>query len=409
MSIPLRIHLISLLNAVAMLLFTFYWLNLPYTFGDEAFLIKWSSLVKKSLFGIDPKPDPEEVLFVDVSGIKTTIDGVNEFGEVSPYHRRVITDRAHLTEFFALLNEYREDIRLVFCDILFIDPTTHDPALQAQFDLLGDKLLGVSHLLEDRVLKPVFDLPHALATYQSTDELFLKYPLLLGDSLKTVPLALHERLDGGRLDDRGIFFPRLDGRLSLPDPIIDFKVRKTDFRTGTDPGTANFTAFQIGTLLESRMFMSAEDLRAYFQGKLVIVGDFETDVHETPFGELPGPILVYNAYLTLKEGDNKVSVWWMLFLLLAFYFLSSRVFAEVEVRKPGWLADLFQSRTGKIILNALDEFAILTLITLLSYFLFQIHINILILLVFVKTTEFIWRKRRFPLWKAKEVRKDLVS
>ena len=64
---PYRIWALTTFNALVMLLIAFFWLRLPYTFGDEAFLIKWTALTKKSLLGIDPKPNPESVLFVDIS------------------------------------------------------------------------------------------------------------------------------------------------------------------------------------------------------------------------------------------------------------------------------------------------------------------------------------------------------
>jgi Ca2+/Na+ antiporter len=46
---------------------------------------------------------------------------------------------------------------------------------------------------------------------------------------------------------------------------------------------------------------------------------------------------------------------------------------------------------GHFILNALDEALILTVMTILSYFLFNIHINILILLVYIKSVEYLWK------------------
>jgi len=400
-----RIRILSLLQAVAMLVFTFYWLHLPYTFGDEAFLIRWSSLVKKSLFGIDPKPAPEEALFVDVSGIKTTIEGANEFGEASRYHREVITDRRDLAEFFELVNRFREDLRMVVCDIRFPEATGRDSLLQVQFDSLGEKLLGVSSLDEGgRHLRPVFDIPYALAAYQSADEQFLKYPLFFGDSLKTAPLVLYERLDGGRFREGGFFFHRLDGQLMLPDPIIDFRVRNYDFQTGTELGAAQFTVFNVGTLLEARAFMAPEDLRAFFEDKLVIVGDYQNDVHETPFGATAGPLLIYNAYLTLRARENRVTLPWILFLLVSYYLLSYRIFAGFEIRKPARLVSWFQSKAGRLILHALDEFFLLTVITLLSYFIFHIHINILILLIFVKAVEFTWSLLRLSKERAVSLR-----
>jgi hypothetical protein len=37
-----------------------------------------------------------------------------------------------------------------------------------------------------------------------------------------------------------------------------------------------------------------------FKGKTIIIGDFQDDNHQTVFGTVPGPMIVHNAYLTLK-------------------------------------------------------------------------------------------------------------
>lgn len=389
---PYRLWALSTLNALVMLLITFYWLSLPYTFGDEAFLIKWTALTKKSLLGIDPKPDPETVLFVDISQSKTTLERKNAFGETSPYHREVITDRSQLAEFLAMIAPYRHETRLVLMDVLLDMPSTDDSILQVQLDQLGPKIIGVTHLdQEGQPVPSVVDFENlALATYRSAQDLFLKYPLVFNDTLPTIPLLLYERLHQRPLEYSG--FPyRFAHGISLPAPIVDFKVRNSDFRTGHNLGEeSNFTVYKMGDILESRAFMREEDQADFFQGKMVMIGDFHNDLHDTPFGEIPGLLLIYNAYLTLAGEDNIVSVFWLLLLFVTFWVMSWRVFKDIEIEKPRWLLQLFKSKFGLWFLNTLDEIAILILLTILSYFLFNIHINILILLVYIKVIEYLW-------------------
>ncbi len=395
---PWRIAGISALNVLLMLFIAYYWLSLPRTFGDEAFFIKWSSLIKKSLFGLDEKPRPEDVLFIDVSGSKTTI--ANREQDLSffepdelerPFHRKVITDRRDLADFFHLLNEYDEEIKFVVCDILFEDSTSHDEQLQKEISALGQKILGVSHLKKGKqYTRPVIELPYAAATYRTTDDLFLKFPLLLEDSIKTLPLVMHEKINGVRFKKAGLFY-LINRHMSLPSPIVDFKVRQSDFEKSSNLQESNYAKIPMGTILESSLFMDAQSLADYFKGKIILIGDFETDMHQTPFGETSGLLLIYNAYLTLAYKQYVISIWWVLFLSVSFFILSYRIFAEVKVKKPPWLGNLFHSRVGKYILNALDEMALLIVITLLSYFLFNIHINILILFIYLKIVEWSWK------------------
>lgn len=394
-----RLIWISTLNVLVMLFIAYYWLSLPRTFGDEAFFIKWSSLIKKSLFGIDEKPRPDEVLFVDVSGSKTTIADTQQdlsFFQPDelerPFHRKVITDRRDLAEFFRLLNQYQEGIKFILCDILFEDTTVFDHQLQREIAGLDRKILGVSHLEKGaRYIQPVIDMPYASATYRATNGLFLKFPLLLEDSIKTIPLVMHEKIDNAPFRKRGPFYT-INRDLSLPSPIVDFKVRQSDFDAGRDLQESNYATIPMGAILESSLFMDSLSMSDYFNNKIILIGDFKSDMHTTPFGQMPGLLLIYNAYLTLAFGQYVISFWWILFLFISFFILSYRIFADVKVMKPRWLASIFRTKVGKYILNALDEMVILIAITLMSYFLFNIHINILILFIYLKVVEWIWKR-----------------
>ncbi|MCB0635485.1 MAG: CHASE2 domain-containing protein [Lewinella sp.] len=399
------IWLLATVNALLMLVLTFHWLSLPYTFGDESFLIKWTSLAKKSLLHIDPKPAPESVLFVDISESKTTLPKTNEFGEPSDFHRYVVTDRRHLSAFLEMVSPYADETRLIVLDVLFSEPSPYDSLLQAQVDLLGDKILGVSHLEAGRELvQPVINMPNAVATYRSAQGLFLKYPLVMGDSLPTVPLAMYQRLHQARFR-QGRLFEWINGGITLPAPVVDFKVRPTDFQVNTDLSESSFAIYNLGTLLELRDLMQPEDWAELFRNKVIMVGDFVNDIHQTPFGKMPGLLLVYNAYLTLAARDNVVSVFWVFLLLGGYWFMSWRVLTGKRVTQPRWLVKVFQSKVGQIILNALDEAFLLIAITILSYMLFNIHINILILLVYIKTVEYLWLQLRTFLSKRRQAPK----
>lgn len=388
----LNYWVLSFFNGIFMLCFSLYWLSLPYNFGDERFLIKWSSLIKKSLLGLDDKPNPEEVLFVNVAKNKTTINTINEFGEPSSYDRKVITDRQLLIEFFSILNRYKSQLKFVLCDVLFEDETPHDRALEQEFTKLDEKALAVSAFAEEHLhIRPAITIPYAPASYTTTDGVFLKFPLVLQDSLKTIPLVMFERLNAARFQKKGWLY-WLNGRLSLPRPIVDFKVRNADFRIGTSAQESNFALYEMGTLLEMRNVLSAEEFRHFFEGKIILIGDFKEDVHNTPFGRTPGSLILYNAYLTLVAKQNIISWSWVIFMLCSFSIISYRIFADIKIEKPNWLVKSIRSKIGQFSLNALDELALLTLMTLLSYFIFNIHVNILILLIYLKIIDFVWNR-----------------
>ena len=375
-------------HAFILLFLTLYWLNLPHIYSDEAFFIKWTSLIKKTILNIDPKPNPNEVLFVDVSGNKMTIPQLNEFEELSDYNRKVIVDRSHLQEFLALIVPNKEDVKHIFIDLIFEYSSPHDTIFLETAKLLNDKLTVVSRIDETgKYQKPIFDLNNSLATYESSQNIFLKYPLFYKDSLQNISLSLLEKIDNIPVERKGKFI-WIDNNLSLPSPIVDFKVRPIDFKIGTSLEDNHFSILQLGTLLELSHFMEAEDVAEYFKNKLIILGDFKNDKHETCFGNMPGPLIVYNAYLTLKEGAYRISFGWILFLFIGFWFLTLLAYTPFQIPWPSFL------RQPQIewVKETINESFILIILTVFSYFLFNIHINILILLVYITITSFLWKR-----------------
>lgn len=385
----------SLGNGILMLILTFYWLSLPYSFGDETVLIKWTSLVMKTVFKQDKKPVSDQVLFIDISGTKATIEANNRNAFKDGFTKDVVTDRQQLADLFTMVAPYKKEVQLLFLDVLLADSTEQDSLFYASAKPLGEKLLTVSHLEDTQqgiqLITPIFDLPHALATYRSAGGLFLKYPLVQQDSLKTIPLVLLERVNEARFNKRWHLY-WINGKLSFPAPLVDFKVRDSDFREGENLKESNFFVVDLGLLLNYYYDPDLKPLLAdFFKGRLIMVGDFENDMHLTPFGTMPGIVVIYNTYLTLLEEGNVISIYWMLFLLLGFSFISYRIFAAKKVTKPRLLVRVFQSRVGQFIVNTIDEALLLTLITILSYFIFHIHINILVLLIYIKSVEYLWR------------------
>lgn len=381
--------LFATLNAGCMLLLALFWLSLPRTFGDEAFFIKWTSIVKKSLLGMDRKPAPHSVLYVDVSGSKTFVEIDDPlYQEPTGYHQAVITDRAQLAAFLQTVGQYGSNIPLVILDISFENASPQDSLLQAVLDSFPFPLVGAERLDDKKQRQPnIFRMRTGIANYLSPDNTFMKYPLFLNDTLPSLPLVAWAMTEGKDFSNKGVY-PQLDGRSSLHKPIIDFKIRPYDLNNGNRTDTLGYTMRSMGTLLFEWDFWDEADIRMMLQDKLIIVGDYYNDKHETVFGSLPGPLIVHNAYLTLVQGESLIPWKWVLLLYALFWWMSARAFNEVVNRKSDQKSNI-KSAVGRIVVDSIDETFFLALGTILSYFLFNIHINILILLIYLKFTAYI--------------------
>ncbi len=387
-----KVWLFSTLNAGCMLLLALFWLSLPRTFGDEAFFIKWTSIVKKSLLGIDKKPSPNSVLYVDVSGSKAIIETPDPlYEELTGYHHLVITDRAQLASFLQAVAQYGSHIPLVILDIGFENASPKDSILQAAIDHFPFPLVGACQLNDKQALAPsVIKMRTGVANYLSANNQFMKYPLFLLDTLPSLPLVAWAMTEHKSYTNRG-WYPKLNGRISLQKPIIDFKIRPYDLNTGTKSDTTGYALRAMGTLLYEWSFWEEADIRALLKGKTIILGDYYNDKHETVFGTLPGPLIVHNAYLTLVQGESLIPWKWILLLYSLFWWMSARAFKEV-MNQQAEPKKTVKSTLGYILVDSIDETFFLALGTILSYLLFNIHINILILLFYLKFIVFLLKR-----------------
>ena len=283
---------------------------------------------------------------------------------------------------------FKNEIKLVVLDILFDVPSKDDSVLQQQFYFYGDKVLGVSHFKnKDTYLKPVLHLPYALATYRSAAGMYFKYPVIY-QGIETLPTSIYGKLTGNKIIKKGLFF-RDGKKLSLKAPITDFKVRMSDFQLGSNLKESNYALHYLETLTTLGPMMEPADLKKLFAGKLILIGNFDSDVHKTAFGMMPGLLIVYNAYLTLLNNENVVNKLWLLLMIAGFTFISYRLFSGHGFNLLDLVKRRFKSGWILFILNSLDEFLFLSLLTIISYLFFNIHINILVLFVYLKIIEFI--------------------
>lgn len=364
---------------------------MPRTFGDEAFLIKWTSLVKKTLLGIDDKPAPEDFLYIDVSRSKRLVNEIDPLFEMyTGFSHTAITDRAQIADLLKAIRNYSEEIPVVILDVNFQHESPQDSQLQAAIDSFPYPIVvaGTLQAAIDSV-PPIFNAPSGVAMYLSVDNNFMKYPLYHGRKYASLPLVAYELSHGVESGQTG-WWTRINGKASLSNPIIDFKIRPFDLR-----GEGRYHIHEMGSLLFQFSFWEENDIRLLFDGKTIVIGDYYNDMHTTVFGEMPGPVIVHNTYLTLVEDETIVQREWIIFLLLLFFWLSWRIYEEERQGTRSWLWKRSQTALGKVVADSIDDTFFLIVGTITSYLFFNIHINILVLLIYLKIMAYLLRRFYF--------------
>ncbi len=372
--------LLSVLHAFFLLGMTWFWLNDFRVLGDEQALIKASSEFKRDVLNVeDDLPGAEELVFInvdhDLALIPRDPKGLKQGKEV-------ITDRKLLADFFHLLNRFPDAYRYVVCDIFFEgDDAGADDALAAELARM-ERIIAPSHRQNGGVLEPKFDVPHALADYQSVKGAFYKWQLMEDDGLKTLPLAFYETLHGREMRKKGWFYA-MDGKLCFNRMIIDLKIRES-LLTGDKPRYPYFDS--IETLAEGRdqpTAAIAPFIDEYFKDRIIVIGTFNRDAHATALGKMGGALILMNVYYSLAQGQHYISIGLILLLLAVYVVISYHVFFKIPVKLPLWLQDFLKTKGGKFIEKYLSILGALLLTSILCYIFFDAHINILFITLYI--------------------------
>lgn len=368
-----------ILNAIVLIFFSFLLQKQPYLYKDEALVIQFTQLLERSLLKSTKKPPSERFLFVNTSNDNQLIDNYDHLG--FPKGNQVITDRkklASLLEFLGNSNDYE----YIVCDIFFRHSSPDDSLLGLYLEDLPRTVLA--YQLDDKGHPdyPIFNNNLGLAKVETVDDIFLKFELIEQDSLKSLPLVVFEEKYHTSLQ-KGMFFPVLNQKYILDYFFLDFRITNYDVLI-----EGSYTLLDLGDLL----FLDEESVFQLTRERIIVIGDFVLyDTIETLIGEMAGPLIMVNAFLALEAGDNIISIGFIIFLLIAFTMISLLIFVPNDfieryaqrVFRQKWLRSLFINSSFLMIL---------TLISITSYFIFHIHINIFFLTIYLVILNFIVEK-----------------
>lgn len=366
---------LSFLHSVFLVFITFWLLERNYTYGDEKFLIKWGSIVKKKILGMDAKPPANDFLFINTSYDNMLIDKTDDDGFT--VGNQVITDRQLLAKLFSMINT-SGSCKYVLCDIFFADKSPYDSALYTQLKTLKNVIVPF-HLKPDGTPEyPLFKVNIGLTDYNIIDGGFLKYSLTRQDTLKSIPLKMYEDMTGSYFTN--VFpFSYMNGDLSFNNIIIDFKIRYYDLLEEKNPG--HYPYVNLGEFLSLPDSMIANSLK----NRIILIGNLKTsDMHSTPIGTMPGTLILLNTYLTLDSKENLIKPYMIFILLLSYFLISLDVFSSKDLSERKFTRIISSNKTGKFFIKIFTYIFYLGVTSLIIYFLYNIHINILIIAVYLK-------------------------
>ncbi|WP_182921067.1 CHASE2 domain-containing protein [Pedobacter planticolens] len=373
--------LISFFHAFLLLAFTAYWMGTGFTYGDEQLVIKWSSIFKRLALHIDKDPPKKDFIFINVAYDKALIPLEDGLGN------EVITDREKLAQLFQVIKKHQQDIRFTICDIFLQGKSDQDSLLQNAVSGMNNIIFPTHFDKNGNIEKLDLHVPKAIADYRMANSGFLKFKLFQSDSLPTIPVLLYEKLNHRKFNySNGIHWD--NGKASHNSMIIDYQIRAHEV----------FEEKEYPVVTLSEILLLPEDVifNEFLKDRIVVIGDFNADAHDTIYGSTPGTLILLNIYLTLKDGQHIVSMWWVLFLIIG-YTVFSRLMLfpapDEDENNPSWFGPLLASASY------------LAIFSIVSYLLFNQHIQVLIITLYINTLRFIiqmrqveWNKTQFKKW-----------
>lgn len=374
--------LLSAANAILLLVLTGYWLNSSYTYGDERLLVQWSSILKRVILNIDEDPPKEDFLFINLAYEKALIPTEDGLGS------EVITDRAKLAQFFGIIKRHQKEVKFTVCDVFLKGESENDSLFQANATGIKNLVFPNHHTDEGTLDQLSLEVPQALADYKMASGGFLKFKLFQDDKLSTMPVYMYEKITGRKIADSGRLYREGDN-LSFNSVIIDYQIRSHEVFEQNE--------YPVVNLSELLLLPEEVIVGDFLKNRIVMMGDFQNDVHSTIFGSMPGTLILLNAYLTLIKGYHLISWGWLVFILTG-YLIFSRLMlfpgdSNNQVQNSKWFGPLLGSITY------------LSILSILSYLFFNIHIQVLILTLYITALRFIitlprteWTGAQFKHW-----------
>ncbi len=362
--IKLRLFL-SFLHAIWLLILSFWLLNWQFVHWDEGEIIQFGPVLKKLILNWETKPPQEDLMFINVSHDYQLAELTDEFG--FPIGNEAITDREKLAQILSILGESNTH-KGIICDIRFDLPSSQDAELEKSFKSV--ERIYVSNHLENNIPTPmVIQAPNGISDYPISGGGFFKFKYLINDSIKTVPLLLHETLSNTTFEKAGPFIS--DGKLNYLNVFLtDLLVRPHDLFESEN----HYFYENLGTLL----FLPKEDIVSIAKDKIIVIGDFEKyDKHSTLLGEMPGPLILLNAYLSLATHKNKLQFLEIAFLLACYFIISTLlIFPEDPIEKI-IRHTTKNNQLASAIAGFFSYFLLLILTVLFSYLFFDLLLNVL--------------------------------
>lgn len=322
----------------------------------------------KSICGLATDTVPTNILFVNIGYDKKMVDVFDKYQ--MPLGQLPYLDKQKLLRFLHACQK-SDNYKYIFLDIFFSKKMEEENDLELFNTLASMKRIVLPMNPEEPTPDKRLAQKMAHAKYTVLwNNTSLSHFKFMEDGIPSVPLRMYQEIDQKTITQYGPFFFSnghiCRNGISLP---LNIQLNLDD-----EDAYAEGKYVNMGIdLLDEEDVVSISDR---INGKIIVVGDFESDVHRTYAGILPGSVICMNAYYALKKNYHLVSGTFTIFL----FFLYA-VIAWLSVKRIS-VSRYVTNPWHRVLLSFLGLSALLAFISAITYIIFNIIYSVYIPVLF---------------------------
>lgn len=318
--------LTSVSAALLILCAVFLCMNSPYNFILEETFARGTSLAE-DIFKSDNELayNIDDILFIDVSGSNALLE--------QGRGNQVIADRSKLDTLFQILRQPVNQKQVVVCDLYFDVSSAQDSSLQATMsaipNLISTVKTGWSRDITPNVIRAgatgVSGFRNLKEPFLLFSNSLLKFSLTDPNCIKSVPLLIYEKVNGQGSACFG------DALHMGTDWYFNTVLIKEQLSREVAKAVYEDQVIPIQRLIDEAKARGIPYLNALGKKKFIMIGNFEKDIHKTTFGDRPGPLVLFDIFLSLQQRENRISTLWLITAICFFTFLCYKKFYHVHL------------------------------------------------------------------------------
>lgn len=320
---------LSVLTSTVIIIFTYVMGNSGYPLPGETGALKQITDYKKFL-GMQIGNVPDSILFVNVCYDKMLTP--YEENEV-PVGNMVITDREKLLQFLTIAKK-ANNYRYIFMDVFFEEgmETEYDSALFHTITSM-DRIVIPKHkgvnMCDTTLYQKAANADYA-TTWQALT--FSRYQYI-HDEDESVALKIYQDRFGSDIKKHmgGLWYTD-NGRLCQNSATLLLPVRITGSLLDEEGQVRERNYIYLSAdLLDLDEVMPVSE---QIDDKLIVIGDFKSDVHSTFLGMQPGSSILFNGYIALSQGAHLVNwlymgILFVIYIIIGLFYLSGHSFSSM--------------------------------------------------------------------------------